>query len=144
VPGPPTRLPDALRGLELDHVAVAVRDVDAAGVWDELGFERRGEDELVASEGVRVRTFDAGGALIELIAPVTADSPLHRFLERRGPGLHHLALRVRDVAAAIDALRAQGATFVEPVPRRGRGGTRVAFVHPSWTGGTLVELVEHG
>lgn len=140
---PDAAVPDPLRGLAVDHVAIAVRELGDASPWDALGLPRLGPDEVVASEGVVVRVHGAGDALVELIAPLDAESGLLRFLERRGPGLHHLALRVPDVAAAIAALSERGATFVGEAPRPGRGGSRIAFVHPSFTGGTLLELVEH-
>jgi methylmalonyl-CoA/ethylmalonyl-CoA epimerase len=137
-------LPDALAGLALDHVAVAVADLDDASPWSTLGLAPVGDDEHVAGQGVHVRLLAAGSAFVELIAPTGPDSPVARFLAQRGPGLHHVALRVDDVRAQVARLEALGARFVDPNPRPGRGGSLVVFVHPRWTGGTLVELVEHG
>jgi methylmalonyl-CoA/ethylmalonyl-CoA epimerase len=137
------RLPEALVGLPIDHVAIAVPDLDAAGAWSALGLPRSGDDEDVPGQGVRVRALRAGEGLIELVAPTTPTSPVARFLATRGPGLHHVALRVPDVEEAVARLLAAGAAFVDPTPRPGRAGTRVVFLHPRWTGGTLVELVEH-
>jgi methylmalonyl-CoA/ethylmalonyl-CoA epimerase len=139
----PPSLPDALSGLPLDHVGVAVHDLDDAGVWLALGLHQVGPDEDVGGQGVRVRLLAAGASFLELIAPSAPDSPVARFLSSRGPGLHHVALRVDDLPAHIARLEALGARFVDATPRPGRGGSRVVFLHPRWTGGTLIELVEH-
>jgi methylmalonyl-CoA/ethylmalonyl-CoA epimerase len=136
-------LPAALAGLPIDHVAVAVAELDAAGAWSTLGLPRVGDDEDIPSQGVRVRALRAGDALVELIAPVTPDSSVARFLAKRGPGLHHVALRVDDIEATVARLQGAGARFVDATPHPGRAGTRVVFLHPSWTQGTLIELVEH-
>ncbi len=129
--------------LALDHVAVAVDDLDAATVaWTALGLVRSGRDETVSSQGVRVRTLALGEASLELLEPVDETGPVARFLARRGPGLHHVALRVDDLDAEIERLEASGWELIDRVPRRGRAGSRVAFIHPRSTGGTLVELVE--
>lgn len=138
-----TQRPAALRAHRLDHVAIAVRDLDAgAAPWRALGLAPHGPDEVVAEQGVRVRAYQVGDALVELLAPVSEDGPVARFLERRGPGLHHVALRVDDVCRELQRLAALGAELIDHAPRRGRAGTLVAFLHPRWTGGTLVELVQ--
>ncbi len=143
-PGDPTPVSiPGLEGLALDHVAIAVPSFEEAGPYLALGLRPEGPDEVVAGQGVRVRLLRAGGAAIELLAPLAADTPVARFLERRGPGLHHLAFRVADLDAEVARLRSLGASFVDPEPRAGRGGSRVAFLHPRWTGGVLVELVAH-
>lgn len=92
---------------------------------------------------MRVRAFDAGGPLVELLASTRPDGPIARFLERRGPGLHHVAFRSGDLDADVAALQADGARFVDPTPRAGRAGTRAVFLHPSWGEGVLIEIVEH-
>ncbi len=130
-----------LEGLALDHVAIAVPSFEAAGPYLALGLRTEGPDEVVAGQGVTVRLLRAGNAVIELLAPLGADTPVARFLDRRGPGLHHLAFRVGDLEAEISRLQALGARFVDPEPRPGLGGSRVVFLHPRWTGGVLVELV---
>lgn len=136
----PTPLPD---GLPLDHLGVAVHDLEAASApYRLLGLQPLADEE-VAGQGVRVRAFRAGGALVELLAPTRDDSPLARFLERRGPGLHHVAFRVDDLEGEVARLQRAGARFIDPRPRPGRAGTRVVFAHPSWAGGVLVELVAH-
>lgn len=131
-------------GLPLDHLGVAVRDLDEASApYRLLGLEPEGEDETVARQGVRVRTFRVGASLLELLEATTPDSPVARFVEKRGTGLHHLALRVENLEREITRLSIAGAEFVSPQPRPGRHGTRVVFLHPKWLGGVLVELVEY-
>lgn len=138
-----TQRPAALRGHRLDHIAIAVHDLDAgAAPWRALGLAPHGPDEVVAEQRVRVRAYQVGDALVELLAPLAEDGPVARFLARRGPGLHHVALRVDDVRRELQRLAALGAELIDHAPRRGRAGTLVAFLHPRWTGGTLVELVQ--
>ncbi|CAM3656748.1 methylmalonyl-CoA epimerase [Deinococcus frigens] len=128
----------------LDHVAVATPDLDTASApYLALGLHPEGPDEDVETQGVRVRTFQVGETLIELLMPTRPDSPIAVYLDRRGPGLHHTAYRVADLAAEMSRLRGQGARFLSDAPTPGRAGTRVAFLHPKWGAGTLIELVEH-
>lgn len=129
-------------GLPIDHVGVAVGDLDTgAQPWTLLGLPVV-EDEELPEQGVRVRLLRAGDGWIELVAPTRAGGPVARFLERHGPGLHHVALRVDDVASELDRLVSAGARAIDPTPRRGRAGSRVAFLHPGWAGGVLIELVQ--
>lgn len=142
-------LPNKLGGLPLDHfqvdhVGVAVADLEAATApYRLLGLTQVGEDEVVASQHVRVRALQVGESLLELLEPTAPESPIAAFLEKRGPGLHHVALRVEHLDEEITRLLAAGARFIATGPRPGRAGTRVVFLHPKWTGGVLVELVEH-
>ncbi|ADI14880.1 methylmalonyl-CoA epimerase [Truepera radiovictrix] len=137
-------LPHPLKDLPLDHIGVATPDLDAASApFELLGLPRDGDDEELSHQGVRVRAFRSGESLVELLEPTTPESPIRSFLERRGPGLHHLALRVTRLEAEVARLKAAGARFVSDAPRGGRHGTRVVFLHPKWAGGVLVELVEH-
>lgn len=137
-------LPAALRGYAIDHLGIAVRDLEEASEpYRLLGFPQVGRDEHVASQGVRVRALQAGDSLLELLEPTGPESAIASFLERRGPGLHHLALRVAALEPELGRLSALGASFVSREPRAGRAGTRVVFLHPKWTGGVLLELVEH-
>lgn len=130
--------------LLLDHVAIATPDLDSGSVpYLALGLTPEGPDEEVASQGVTVRAFVVGESLVELLAPTRPDSPVAAFLTRRGPGLHHTAYRVADLEAEMGRLRAEGARFLADAPTPGRAGTRVAFLHPKWGAGTLIELVEH-
>lgn len=136
--------PDALRGLQLDHIGVAVSDLEAAfEPYRLLGLPQVGEDEVVASQNVRVRALRVGESLLELLEPTAPESPIAAFLAKRGPGLHHLALRVENLTTEIARLLEAGAQFITTEPRPGRVGTKVVFLHPKWSGGVLVELVEH-
>ncbi|GGO18532.1 VOC family protein [Deinococcus humi] len=128
----------------LDHVAIATPDLDIGSTpYLALGLHPEGPDEDVNGQGVRVRAFMVGETLIELLMPTRPDSPIAAYLEKRGPGLHHTAYRVADLDAEMTRLRAEGARFLSDAPAPGRAGTRVAFLHPKWGAGTLIELVEH-
>ena len=125
--------------LKFDHVAVAARSFgDMLPLLEELAGGPATAVERVESQGVDVRFLDA----LEVIVPFKPDSGVARFLERRGPGLHHVAYRTADVAALMKRLAARGFEFTSPEPMKGRGGHRIAFLHPRSTGGVLVELVE--
>lgn len=127
----------------LEHVAIAVSDLDAAvAIYSALLGRPESGREVVESEQVQVAFFDLGDARLELLEPTAPDSPVGRFLERRGPGLHHIALEVTDIDAALERCRAAGLQTVGEAPRRGAGGRRVAFIHPAGSGGVLLELSE--
>jgi methylmalonyl-CoA epimerase len=129
--------------LELDHVAIAVPSIaDALPTFEALVGTRGSTPERVAAQGVAVAFLHSDGAALELIEPLAPDSGVARFLARRGPGLHHLAYRVADLAGTLDRLAAQGVELIDRQPRAGAHGHRVAFIHPRSTGGVLVELVE--
>lgn len=129
-------------GWPVDHVGVAVADLEeGARPWTLLGLPWE-EDEDVEAQGVRVRVLRTGDAMLELLAPTSASSPIARFLDRRGPGIHHVAFRVADVRAELERLHGAGAELVDAQPRPGRAGSLVAFLHPRWSGGVLVELVQ--
>ena len=139
----PTPTDPDLSGRPVDHVGIAVADLDVASApYLALGLVPLADEE-VEGQGVRVRAFQAADSLIELLAASRPDSPIARFLERRGPGLHHVAFRSQDLDTEIATLQAAGARFVDPTPRPGRAGTRAVFLHPSWGEGVLIELVEH-
>lgn len=125
----------------LDHVGIAVADVNEALAFyrEALGLEVTGV-ETVASQQVRARFVAAGGAALELLEATADTSPIARFVARRGPGLHHVTLRVDDLAAALARLKAHGARLIDETPRAGAEGALVAFVHPSSAHGVLVEL----
>ncbi len=129
----------------LDHVAIAVPDLEAAiaTFTSILGRPVSGR-ERVDPEQVDVAFFDLGSSRLELLEPTAADSPVGRFLSRRGPGLHHIALAVPDIDAALDRCRAAGLETVGDAPRQGAGGRQVAFLHPRGTGGVLLELSAPG
>lgn len=128
----------------LDHVAIATPSLEAAAAGlERFGLSRVGDDERIAAAGTVVRCFAAGGALIELVAPIEPTSPLVSFLDDHGPGLHHIALRVDELDAEVARLREMGADFLTDEPFAGRAGTRVAFVLPACDADVLIELVEH-
>ena len=142
----PARPVPSLRAVlpyNIDHVAVAVHDLDAA-----LAAHRRqyGVEpttrETVVSQGVEEAMLAIGGSHLQLIAPLDADTPVGRFLAKRGEGLHHVAYAVADIEAALSHLAAEGADLIDAEPRPGGGGARIAFVHPRAFAGTLIELVE--
>ena len=126
----------------LRHVAVAVESIDAAlPLWKALGLELR-HTEDVPSEGVRTAHLAAGGGEVELLEPLAGDTPVGRFLERQGPGLHHIALEVPDLTAALQRCSTAGLEPLGGEARDGSEGMRVVFFHPRDTGGVLLELVE--
>jgi methylmalonyl-CoA/ethylmalonyl-CoA epimerase len=127
----------------IDHTGIAVADLDVSIPFyrDVLGMQLVHRETLV-SQGVEAVLLDVGDAHVELIAPLGPDTGVAKFLERRGPGLHHVAYRVRDIDAALASLSATGVRLIDERPRVGIRGSRVAFVHPSATGGVLTELVE--
>jgi len=132
-------------GLPIDHLGIAVEDLETATIpYRFLGLSQVGAEEVIVSQSVRVRVLQAGPNLIELLEPTSPASPIAHFLRQRGPGLHHLAFRVNDLEGELARLSADGALLIDATPRPGRAGTRVAFLHPRWTKGVLVELVEHG
>ncbi|GEM49920.1 methylmalonyl-CoA epimerase [Deinococcus cellulosilyticus] len=132
------------QGLVLDHVAIATADLDSGSQpYLAMGLKPLEEDEVVESQGVKVRIFEVGSVMIELLSPTRPDSPIQTFLEKKGSGLHHMAFRVPDLQQKIEELQAQEARFIGDAPRPGRAGSRVIFLHPKWGQGALIELVEH-
>ena len=125
------------------HLGYAVEDLEAASRFynENFGAEPT-EPEVVEEQGVVATTFRVGESMIELVQPTRPDSPVGRFLERRGEGVHHVAYEVEDLEAALRELKRSGVQLVDEEPRRGVGGTRVAFVHPKGAFGVLTELVE--
>jgi len=128
----------------LDHIGIAVRSLAESLPFytQTLGLTSQGPEE-VASEGVRVAFLQVGESRLELLEPLSDDSPIARFLSKRGPGVHHFCLRVADMDRALAALRSRGAEVIPPEHRIGAGGRRVAFIHPRSTGGILMELKEY-
>jgi methylmalonyl-CoA/ethylmalonyl-CoA epimerase len=126
----------------IDHVGIAVRSIaEARRFWEALGLTVE-EVEEVPHEGVRVALIPCGVSRIELLEPTRDDSPIARFLERRGPGIHHLCLASDGIVADDQRLRAAGFEVLRPEPTRGAGGCWVQFVHPRSAGGVLLELAE--
>jgi methylmalonyl-CoA/ethylmalonyl-CoA epimerase len=129
-----------IRGV--DHVGLVVESIDdALETYGRLFGAAVEERELLAEEGVEAAMLKIGAGRIELIAPVRDDTGVSRFLAKRGPGMHHLALEVDDVQVALGELEAAGATLLDTQPRRGFGGHEVAFVHPDSAHGVLVEVI---
>ncbi len=129
----------SLEGAKLDHVAIAVRSFeDMVPLLERLAGVAATEPERVESQGVEVCFVGR----VELIRPLGDGGGVGRFIERRGPGLHHIAYRVDDVAAVMRELAAEGRRFTSEGPMTGAGGHRIAFMHPRTAGGVLVELVE--
>jgi LAO/AO transport system kinase len=125
----------------IDHIAIATTDLaQAAPFFESLGLQAA-RLETVESEKVRVAMLPAANSRIELLEPAAPDSPISKFLEKRGPGLHHIALRVPDLDETIARLRESGARLLGE-PRAGAGGHRYVFIHPASTGGVLVELIQ--
>ena len=128
--------------MKIDHVGVAVKSLEEAKrFYEHLGLACSGEED-VQEQKVRVALFPVAETRIELLESTDPQGPIGKFLEKRGPGLHHLCLEVPDVAAALKALEAGGYALIDREPRAGAGGRRVAFVHPKSTGGVLLELTE--
>jgi methylmalonyl-CoA/ethylmalonyl-CoA epimerase len=125
----------------LDHVGIAVADLREALAFyrDALGLEIEAPED-VASQRVRAHFVPAGGAALELLEATADDSPIARYVAKRGPGLHHITLRVDDIGAALARLKARGVRLIDESPRPGAHGSLVAFIHPSSAHGVLVEL----
>lgn len=128
--------------IELHHIGIVVRDLDQAiAHYRLLGFGEPLEADL-PDQGVRVATFAAGGSFVELLAPIAEDTGVTRFLEKRGEGMHHVALKVRDLEQELRRLEAAGLELIDACPRVGAHGWLVAFIHPRSCGGVLTELVQ--
>lgn len=128
---------------KLDHVGIAVASLEGSlAIYRELGLEETHREE-VASQKVRTAFLPAGGVRIELLEPTVGDSPISKFLARRGPGIHHLCFAVDDLDSALARLAGKGYRLLNPSPVPGAGGRRVAFLHPETGGGVLIELTEH-
>lgn len=125
----------------LDHVAIAVKDLDAAVQYyvDVLGFAPP-ELEEVPEQQVKVAIFGHGMGRIEFICPTTNDSGVAKFLEKKGEGLHHVCVEVADIDATLASLKAKGAQLIDQTPKPGAGGAKVAFIHPKGAHGVLTEL----
>lgn len=127
----------------IDHIGVAVTDLDAAVALYEQTFGMPvAHRETVESFGVEAVLLDVGESHVELLRPVSDDSAIARFLERNGPGLHHVAYATDDIEAALGRCRAAGLRLIDERPRRGIRNSRVAFLHPKAVGGVLTELVQ--
>tara|TARA_B100002052_G_scaffold2830_1_gene2659 strand:- start:1155 stop:1565 length:411 start_codon:yes stop_codon:yes gene_type:complete len=129
----------------IDHIGIATNSLDAhSEFWSSLGF-MQGKDELNEEQGVKIRFFQphSGGPKIELLEPLTPDSPIGKFLAKRGEGVQQIAVKTTDIVSTINQLQSMGIRMINDIPVSGANGKKIAFVHPSSTGGVLVELVEH-
>jgi methylmalonyl-CoA/ethylmalonyl-CoA epimerase len=128
---------------EIDHVAIAVRDLGAAIDFYSRAFGATvAHREVVESDGVEEALLKVADSYVQLLTPTRDDSPVAKALDKRGEGLHHVGYRVADCAVALESMKAAGATPIDAAPRPGSRGTTVAFVHPKGSFGTLIELVE--
>jgi len=129
--------------MKINHLGIATRGIDEAlKFWsDALGLENV-HTEVVEDQKVRVAMLPIGESRIELLEPTSEDSPISKFLEKRGGGIHHIAVEVDDIKASIAQLKAKGMRLIDENPRIGAEGCLVAFVHPSATNGVLLELVQ--
>ena len=127
----------------IDHVGIAVSDLAAAKrLYEDLLGLKLTREEVVEEQGVRTHFYPIAGVKLELLESITPDGPIARHLEKRGPGMQHLAVEVDDIVSAIAELKAKGVRMLDDAPRNGVEGSRIAFVHPKDTHGVLLELVE--
>ena len=127
----------------VDHIGVAVEDLDAAiALHAEAYGMAVAHREVVEEQGVEAVLLDVGESHVELLRPLDGETPVGRFLSKRGPGLHHVAYQVADVQATLDTLRDRGLRLIDEAPRTGIRGSRVAFLHPDSSGGVLTEIVQ--
>jgi methylmalonyl-CoA/ethylmalonyl-CoA epimerase len=127
----------------MDHLGIAVHELaPALKTYGETFAMELVHREVIADQGVEVALFEVGDEHIELLAPLAQDTPVGRFLARRGPGIHHVAYRVGDIDATLAELRARDVEMIDSAPRIGIRASRVAFVHPRATGGVLTEIVQ--
>ncbi len=128
---------------KIEHLGIAVRDLETArDLYEKLMGTTSYKEEEVPSEGVRTAFFKAGPNKVELLEATDAGSPIARFIEKRGEGLHHVAFEVQDIVAEVQRLRKEGFTLVDEVPKRGADNKLVVFVHPKDTHGVLIELCQ--
>ncbi len=128
---------------KIDHIGIAVKDLEEALNFYEnyLNISAAGTEE-VEEQKVRVAFLPVGESKLELLEGTTEDSPVNKFIDKKGPGVQHIALRVEDINNSLEDLKAQGVRLIDEQPRYGAGGAKIAFVHPKSTGGTLIELCE--
>ena len=130
--------------MQIDHIGIAVKSLaDAVKVYQQaMGLDVSGYDQ-VDDQGVRVAMLPIGESRIELLEPIRPDSPIEKFMAKRGEGIHHIAVKVDNIETALARLKDSGARLIDSTPRLGAHNTRIAFVHPASTHGVLLELVEH-
>ena len=130
---------------KIEHIGIAVSNLKKSNeLFTKIFGKAPYKTEVVESEGVSTSFFLTGENKIELLEATSPDSPVAKFIEKRGEGIHHIALSVDNIEEALERFRAAGVRLIDSIPRKGAHNTRVAFIHPSTTHGVLLELVEHG
>ena len=130
--------------MKIDHIGIATEHLDEGlAIWRDVLGLAVAETEEIAEQRVRVAMLPIGDTRIELLEPTTSDSAVGKFLAKRGPGIHHIAVKVEDINASLADLKNRGARLIDETPRVGAGGCLVAFVHPTSAHGVLLELVQH-
>ena len=134
-------------GIRVDHIGIAVKDLDSSSeFWRLIGLEQ-GDDEINVEQGVNIRFFGSeqgtDATKIELLSPTSVNTPIGRFLETKGPGVQQIAFRVDNLQELLDKLKSVGVRLINETPTTGAHGSQIAFVHPSSTGGVLVELLQY-
>jgi len=131
--------------MKIDHIGIAVKSLaGAVKVYEDLiGLKVSGYDQ-VDDQGVKVAMLPVGESRIELLEPISEESPIQKFMTKRGEGIHHIAVQVDNIHEALDKLKAAGARLIDSTPRKGAHDSLIAFVHPASTNGVLLELVQHG
>jgi methylmalonyl-CoA epimerase len=130
--------------MKIDHLGIAVKAVaDAAKMYETVLGLKVTDTDQVDDQGVKVAMLDIGESRFELLEAIRPDSPIGKFVAKRGEGLHHIAVQVDDIEASLAQLKAAGVRLIDDAPRKGAHNTRVAFIHPAGTHGVLLELVEH-
>ena len=140
-----------IKKIYLDHIGIATHDLDESSVfWNLIGLIQGDEDEIVEDQGVKTRFFDTSKSddsikspKVELLEPTSSDTPIGKFLDKRGPGVQQICFRVENILEMISLLKENGVSMIDEVPRIGAGGKNIAFVHPKSTGGVLVELTQY-
>lgn len=130
--------------MKIDHIGIATRNLgEGLAIWrDALGLEVDSTEEIT-EQGVRVAMLAVGDTHVELLEALSPDSAVGKFVAKRGPGIHHIAVQVDNIAASLADLKSKGARLIDETPRVGAGGCLVAFVHPASANGVLLELVQH-
>lgn len=129
--------------MKIHHIGIATNGIDdASAIWRDLLDLQVDHCEDVPGQKVRVCMLPVGESRFELLEPMSADSPISKFLQKRGGGIHHIAVAVEDIHRALNDLKGKGVKLIDEAPRTGAGGCLVAFIHPSSTGGVLLELVQ--
>ena len=131
--------------MKIDHIGIAVKSLaEAVKVYEQaVGLKLAGYDQ-VDEQGVRIAMLDIGESRIELLEPTRPDSPVEKFMTKRGEGIHHIAISVDNIEETLERLKTAGIRLIDEKPKQGAHNTRIAFIHPASTHGVLMELVEHG